>query len=76
MRRKMDIFSFPFLQTAQTPRPEGQDHRVRRPRFANLRKSPSLGGVNIRTKRKILREITNHEHRQSNFIRRGGFSSL
>jgi hypothetical protein len=63
-----------------------------RPRFVNLeacpprRDPPSFGGVNIEdpdtsgvnigAKRKILSRITNHEHRESNFIRRGGFSSL
>jgi len=28
---------------------------------------PSFGGVNIGAKRKYLRGITNHEHRESNF---------
>jgi len=37
---------------------------------------PETSGVNIGAKRKILRGITNHEHREFNFIRRGGFSSL
>jgi len=33
----------------------------------NIEDPPSFGGVNIGAKRKTLRGITNHEHRESNF---------
>jgi hypothetical protein len=34
--------------------------------FVNI-EDPDTSGVNIGAKRKTLREITNHEHRESNF---------